>query len=105
MVGRSQTGEVAVYPVVETEQIEQICRRVIAPARVSEKVTNEVGAIATQLVTQLGVVGILGIELFLTRTGQVFINEIATQEAKGVIIKIKTDFLIDFEDALLNQLE
>ncbi|MEL7069976.1 MAG: 5-(carboxyamino)imidazole ribonucleotide synthase [Cyanobacteria bacterium J06581_3] len=77
MVARSQAGEIAVYPVVETEQIEQVCRRVIAPARVSEKVAKEVRRIATQLVDSLGVVGIFGIELFLTADGQVLINEIA----------------------------
>ncbi|MGD1898545.1 MAG: 5-(carboxyamino)imidazole ribonucleotide synthase [Phormidesmis sp.] len=77
MVARSQTGEVVVYPVVETEQIDQVCRRVIAPARLAESVTNEVRAIATDLVNSLGVVGIFGIELFLTQSGQVLVNEIA----------------------------
>jgi 5-(carboxyamino)imidazole ribonucleotide synthase len=85
MVARDQSGEVAVYPVVETQQIDQICRRVIVPAPISapvssqlaESVTNEVRAIATHLVNALGVVGILGIELFLTRSGEVLINEIA----------------------------
>jgi 5-(carboxyamino)imidazole ribonucleotide synthase len=82
MVARAQSGEVAVYPVVETQQIDQICRRVIVPApiaerQIAESVTNEVRAIATHLVNSLGVVGILGIELFLTQSGEVLINEIA----------------------------
>ena len=77
MVARSQSGEIALYPVVETEQIEQICRRVVAPARISQKATDEVRAIATQLMNSLGVVGVFGIELFLTKTGQVLINEVA----------------------------
>lgn len=77
MVARSRSGEVGVYPVVETEQVEQVCRRVIAPARVERHVVEAVEAIATQLVSSLGVVGIFGIELFLTQSGQVLINEIA----------------------------
>ena len=77
MVARSASGEVSVYPVVETEQIDQVCRRVIVPARVQESVKEEVRVIATQLVTQLGVVGIFGIELFLSVDGRVLINEIA----------------------------
>ncbi len=77
MVARSQSGEVAVYPVVETEQIDQVCRRVIAPARVPESVVDDVRSIATRLVNALGVVGIFGIELFLTSAGTVLINEIA----------------------------
>jgi 5-(carboxyamino)imidazole ribonucleotide synthase len=77
MVARAQSGEVAVYPVVETQQIDQVCRRVIVPAPVSKQVANEIKALATQLVNSLGVVGILGIELFLTRSGEVLMNEIA----------------------------
>ena len=77
MVSRSKAGEVVVYPVVETEQIEQVCRRVIVPARVSEAVMSAVKDIATALVNSLGVVGIFGIELFLTTDGSVLINEIA----------------------------
>lgn len=77
MVARSTSGEVAVYPVVETEQIDQVCRRVIAPARVETATKAEVDAIATTLINNLEYVGILGIELFLSTTGQVTINEIA----------------------------
>ncbi|MEL6159146.1 MAG: 5-(carboxyamino)imidazole ribonucleotide synthase [Cyanobacteria bacterium J06627_32] len=77
MVARDRAGEIAVYPVVETQQVDQVCRRVIAPARVAPSVQDQVSAIAIRLVTQLGVVGVLGIELFLTESGHVLINEIA----------------------------
>ncbi len=77
MVARSLSGEVVVYPVVETEQIEQVCRRVLVPAQVEASVVEDVRAIATQLVNSLDVVGIFGIELFLTQSGKVLINEIA----------------------------
>ena len=77
MVARDRQGNTAVYPVVETQQIEQICRRVIAPARIEQSVADEVGAIARKLVNSLEVVGIFGIEFFLTKEGKVLINEIA----------------------------
>lgn len=77
MVARDRSGTVAVYPVVETQQIDQVCRRVIAPARVAQSVVDEVRAIAQKLVNSLNVVGIFGIELFLTSDGKVLINEIA----------------------------
>ena len=77
MVARDRTGNIAVYPVVETQQIDRVCRRVIAPARVAQNVADEVRAIAHKLVSSLQVVGIFGIELFLTQTGNVLINEIA----------------------------
>lgn len=77
MATRSVTGEIAVYPTVETYQPNQVCRWVIASGDISTEVQTEVKQIATYLLTQLEVVGILGIELFLTSQSQVLVNEIA----------------------------
>lgn len=77
MAARSKAGEIALYPVVESQQIDQVCRRVIAPAEVSDRVRQQVTHIATTLLTELEVVGIFGIELFLTTDDQVLVNEIA----------------------------
>ncbi len=77
MVARSPSGEVAVYPVVETQQVDQVCRRVIAPAEVSASVREQVTAIARTLVESLDFVGVLGIELFLAPNNGVLVNEVA----------------------------
>lgn len=77
MAARSVAGEVVVYPVVETQQEEQVCRRVIAPAAVSLDVKQQVEAIAHTLLDQLQAVGVFGIELFLTEAGKVLVNEVA----------------------------
>lgn len=77
MVARSQDGDIAVYPTVETQQIDQVCRRVIAPAAIDAAVDAQVKQIARTLVSQLQVVGIIGIEFFLTADQRVLINEIA----------------------------
>jgi len=77
MVARSTTGEIAVYPVVETQQVEQVCRRVIAPADVTAAVRQQVTAIARTLIEKLDFVGVLGIELFLAPGDTVLVNEVA----------------------------
>ncbi len=77
MVARSTTGAVALYPVVETQQVQQVCQRVIAPARIPASVVVEVQAIAQTLITALDFVGVLGIELFLAPGDQVLVNEVA----------------------------
>lgn len=77
MAARSVDGTIVVYPVVETEQTNQVCHRVFAPAIVDKAVVNQVTTIAERLLTNLQVVGILGIELFLTQSGDVLVNEIA----------------------------
>jgi 5-(carboxyamino)imidazole ribonucleotide synthase len=77
IAARSTTGEMAVFPVVETQQENEVCRRVIAPADLPPEVAGEVEAIARTLLTGLDVVGIFGIELFLTADGKILVNEIA----------------------------
>lgn len=77
IAARSESGEYAIYPVVETQQVEQVCRRTIAPARITPEVAAKVEAIAKTIVDSLDAVGVFGIELFLTDDGEVSVNEIA----------------------------
>lgn len=77
IAARSINGEVVTYPVVETQQEEQVCRRVIAPAKITPKQAAEIEAIAHTILNSLQVVGVFGIELFLTADGKVLVNEIA----------------------------
>jgi 5-(carboxyamino)imidazole ribonucleotide synthase len=77
MAGRDRRGAIATYPVVETEQVDQVCRLVVAPADVAPAVAQRVQAIAERFLTGLGAVGIFGLELFLTADGQVSVNEVA----------------------------
>lgn len=77
IAARSITGEVVVYPVVETQQEEQVCRRVLVPAGISPEIAAEIEAMARTLMTSLQVVGVFGIELFLTKSGKVLVNEVS----------------------------
>ncbi|WP_414529814.1 5-(carboxyamino)imidazole ribonucleotide synthase [Nodularia chucula] len=77
IAARSVEGEVVTYPVVETQQEQQVCRRVIAPADLTPNQVAEIEAIAHTLLNSLEVVGVFGIELFLTKAGKILINEIA----------------------------
>ncbi|MBE9103146.1 5-(carboxyamino)imidazole ribonucleotide synthase [Vacuolonema iberomarrocanum] len=77
MAARSTTGETVVYPVVETQQVDQVCRRVYALPEWDEAVTQQATAIARTLLTQLNYVGVLGIEFFLTKDGTLSVNELA----------------------------
>ncbi|NJM70145.1 MAG: 5-(carboxyamino)imidazole ribonucleotide synthase [Scytonema sp. RU_4_4] len=77
IAARSVNGEVCTFPIVETQQEEQVCRRVIAPADISSKVTLEIENIASALLNSLEAVGVFGIELFLTADGKVLVNEVA----------------------------
>ncbi|BAZ16155.1 phosphoribosylaminoimidazole carboxylase ATPase subunit [Calothrix sp. NIES-4071] len=77
IAARSIDGEVVIYPVVETQQEQQVCRRVIVPANISPQVTAQIEDIAKTLLSSLDAVGVFGIELFLTQKDSVLINEVA----------------------------
>lgn len=77
IAARSAAGEIAVYPVTETYQKNQVCRWTITPADINDRVAQEVKAIARTILTRLEVVGLFGIEFFLTQNRGVLVNEIA----------------------------
>jgi 5-(carboxyamino)imidazole ribonucleotide synthase len=74
---RSLKGEIKIYPVVESKQKEQVCRWTIAPANISKSISLEIESIVRCLLEKLEFIGVFGVELFLTATGKVLINEIA----------------------------
>jgi 5-(carboxyamino)imidazole ribonucleotide synthase len=77
LVARSPFGQVAAYPVVETVQRHGICVEVLAPAPgLDEAVAVKAQQLAIDLATELGVVGLLAVELFET-DGGIVVNELA----------------------------
>ncbi|MCV6639080.1 5-(carboxyamino)imidazole ribonucleotide synthase [Candidatus Albibeggiatoa sp. nov. NOAA] len=79
MVARSVKGEVACYPVVEMvfDDRTNICDIVTAPARIPEDITQKALEVAAHAVEALEGVGVFGVEMFLTKEGDVLVNEIA----------------------------
>ena len=74
---RSASGDIITHPVVETQQEQQVCRRVIAPANITSPIAQEIESIASTILNNLEVVGTFGIEFFLSAEAGVFVNEIA----------------------------
>ena len=76
VVARSPSGQAVAYPVVETVQVDGVCREVYAPAAIAADHAVAAQRVALDLVEQLDVVGILAVELFHT-PGGVVVNELA----------------------------
>ncbi len=104
MIGRSPKGDCVIYPVVETQQRDQVCHRVISPAGIDpnfkEAVETQVQAIAKTIVTSLAAVGIFGIEYFLTADGKVSVNEIAPRTHNSGHLTIEACQTSQFEQLL-----
>ena len=78
LVARSPSGQVAVYPVVESVQKDGVCTEVIAPAPyLPADLAIEAQQIALKVAGALDVTGILAVELFETTDGRVLVNELA----------------------------
>ena len=78
LVARSPSGQGAAYPIVETVQVNGVCREVIAPAPgLHPDVAVEAAAMALRIAGELGVTGLLAVELFETRAGSLLVNELA----------------------------
>jgi phosphoribosylaminoimidazole carboxylase PurK protein len=78
LVARSPSGQGAAYPVVQTVQVDGICREVIAPAPgLSPDIAVEAEAMALKIAAELGVTGLLAVELFETAHGGLLVNELA----------------------------
>jgi 5-(carboxyamino)imidazole ribonucleotide synthase len=87
-LARSPFGQGAAWPVVETVQADGICVEVIAPAPdLSEELADEAQQIALTLARELGVVGVLAVEMFELAasdarptgafSGRLLVNELA----------------------------
>jgi 5-(carboxyamino)imidazole ribonucleotide synthase len=77
IVARGVTGEIATYPLLETQQENSVCRRVFTLGNVPTNTTDTCEAIAHKLLASLDAIGVFAIELFATNDRKILVNEIA----------------------------
>ena len=79
IVARNEKGDTAVFPTVECEFNPEanLVEFLFAPAAISNEIEVKANNIAIDVITKLGMVGILAVELFLLENGEVLVNEIA----------------------------
>lgn len=77
VVARDETGQTVTYPVTENHHHQGILDYSVVPARVPEEVRRRAQRGAEQLADDLGLVGLMALELFVLADGRVLFNEIA----------------------------
>jgi len=78
LVARRPSGELVLWPVVESIQRDGVCAEVIAPApEASDKLREVASWIATTVAESLDVTGVLAVELFETTDDRLLVNELA----------------------------
>jgi 5-(carboxyamino)imidazole ribonucleotide synthase len=77
MVARRPSGDTAVYPPSRNHHTNGILTWAVAPALISDELTARAQALAVAIVERLGLVGLLAVECFVTRRGELLVNELA----------------------------
>jgi 5-(carboxyamino)imidazole ribonucleotide synthase len=77
MAARSASGEVRAYPAARNQHENQILAWSVLPAGVERDLEIAAEALAEALITKLDPVGLLCAELFVTRDGELLVNELA----------------------------
>lgn len=77
IVARGLDGETVPYPPVENRHENHILAQTIAPATLPSAVAEKATSMAVDLAERLSIVGLLAVEMFVTRSGDVLVNEMA----------------------------
>ncbi|UJF32694.1 5-(carboxyamino)imidazole ribonucleotide synthase [Paenibacillus hexagrammi] len=77
IAARSPRGEVKAFPAAENIHVHNILHLSIVPARISAEIQKEAEKLAMRIADSLGVIGLIAVELFLTKDGQLYVNELA----------------------------
>ncbi len=74
---RNLNGEMRAFPVSENLHVNGILDTSIVPARCSDGVKDEAVGVAMRIAEGLDVIGLIAVEMFVTRDGEVLVNELA----------------------------
>jgi 5-(carboxyamino)imidazole ribonucleotide synthase len=79
IAARNSKGEVSVFPAVECvfHPEHNLVDYLFAPSEVSPEIEEKAEKIARQVIESFGLVGLLAVEMFVTRDSEVLVNEVA----------------------------
>jgi 5-(carboxyamino)imidazole ribonucleotide synthase len=77
MAARNPSGEVRTYPAARNHHENQILAWSVLPAGVPQELESRAEELAATMAAKLGIEGLLCIEFFITRQGELLVNELA----------------------------
>lgn len=99
---RNASGEIAVFPATELVFHPEfnLVDYLIAPADISEEIQEKAAELARNVLEAFDMVGILAVEMFLTKTGDVLVNEVAPRPHNSGHHTMKANYTSQFEQHL-----
>ncbi len=79
IVARNPSGEVKAFPVTEMvfHPEHNLVEYLFAPANISTEIAQKATDLAKKVIEELSMTGLLAVEMFLTRDGEILVNEVA----------------------------
>jgi 5-(carboxyamino)imidazole ribonucleotide synthase len=100
VAARGDDGQFVHYGAIENQHSRHILDLSIAPARVTPEIANRAVEMSRTVLDQLGVVGVLCVEFFVTRDGQLMINELAPRPHNSGHLTVDACVTSQFEQQL-----
>jgi 5-(carboxyamino)imidazole ribonucleotide synthase len=97
VAARGLDGATADYGAIENQHVNHILDVSVAPARVPESVAAEASALARRVLEELGYVGVLCVEFFVTGTDALLVNEVAPRPHNSGHLTIEACATSQFE--------
>ena len=101
-VAKNENGDLIAYPAVECafHPTANLVEFLFAPAEISAEIETKAQEIAKDVIQKLDMVGILAVEMFVTKSGEVLVNEIAPRPHNSGHHTIEANFTSQFEQHL-----
>lgn len=102
IVARNEKGDITCFPVVELAYHPEhnLVEFLFAPAEISEAVENNAFDLAKDVIKKLNMVGLLAVEMFLTKDGKLLVNEVAPRTHNSGHHTIEANVTSQFEQHL-----
>ncbi len=102
IVARNLSGEIAVFPTIEMvfHPTENLVEYLFSPSELSEEEEKRVVSIATEIVKKLGYIGIMAVEMFLDKKGEILVNELAPRPHNSGHHTIRSNATSQYEQHL-----
>lgn len=102
VAARNQAGEVSSFPPVEMSfhPVANLVEYVFCPAQLSDAKLEQASRLALSLVDKLGIVGVLAVEMFVNKDGEIWINECAPRVHNSGHLTIEACITSQFEQHL-----
>lgn len=102
IVARNEHGAVKTFPSVECafHPVHNLVEFLFSPAEISPETDQKAQALALKVIEKLDMVGLLAVELFVTKSGEILVNEIAPRPHNSGHHTIEANFTSQFEQHL-----